>query len=134
MTKYLSQSTKVLSLFIMIFPSCLNLAGDSENISIRTAYSPAKNEKAVLFTKEAGATGGISYQISIVEKDHVLKKDDRGNVLIVDGNHGARNLDSTSINFGWSGSDSLLIDYDKTLRIFTQERRIGGVVIIYRPR
>ncbi|HET9826303.1 MAG TPA: hypothetical protein VFP87_13275 [Chitinophagaceae bacterium] len=113
--------------------SCLPLDRGT-NTFIKQSSNKRGDKKAILFLKEAGATVPDSYQVIVCDIDHALDKSEVGNAFTVDTNHGATFLNTASINFTWIGNDTLLVDYDKNLRTFIQEKKVDEVTIIYKPR
>jgi hypothetical protein len=63
-----------------------------------------------------------------------LTNDEVGNTFTVDANHGATWLTDNSINLIWKKKDTLQIVYDKKLRTFIMESKVGNVKVIYKPR
>ncbi len=118
---------------IFTFSSC-SLLGDGANTLIKESSNKRHYKKAVLFLREAGATVSDSYQVTVMDYSNKFDKSQVGNTFTVDTNHGETWFDSASINFSWLSDDILLIDFDKKLRTFIQEKKVQGVTIIYKPR
>jgi|GEM_PF-1354299 len=111
---------------------CFNLVGDSTNSFVKDKVNIERTKKAILFVKEGGATVADSYQLSIVDYSTAFDKAAKGNTFIVDGDHGRARLTPESVVLTWRANDTLLITYDKKLRIFLQEKAIDGVVVNYK--
>lgn len=98
---------------------------------VREAWNTGASRKAVLFLVQAHATVADSYQVSITDATESPEDGDRGNVFIVDGDHGSVSLDSTAIDLRWRGGDTLQITYDRRLRTFAMNDLVDGVVVVY---
>jgi len=98
---------------------------------VREVSNTGASRKAVLFLVQAHATVADSYQVSVMDATASLEDGDRGNVFIVDGDHGRRVLDSTAIDLRWRGRDTLLITYDRRLRTFVMNTSVDGVAVVY---
>ena len=117
----------------ILFCSCLSL-GDGSDTVIKETPNSRHTKKAILFLRQAGATVGDSYQVSVTDYDKKFDTTQVGNTFTVDSNYGDTGLDTASMGFAWLGDDSLQIDYDKKLRTFIQQTNVDGVRISYRPR
>ena len=97
-------------------------------------YSPNKEQKAVVFEYDCGATTDFATHISILDGDEILEKTDSGNLFIADSNHGEANMkgEIIDIKVNWKNNDTLIIDYDKRARIFKNKPSKSGVNIIYK--
>jgi len=98
---------------------------------VREAWNTGASRKAVLFLVQAHTTVADSYQVSIMDATESPEDGDRGNVFIVDGDHGSVSLDSTAIDLRWRGGDTLQITYDRRLRTFAMNDLVDGVVVVY---
>lgn len=116
---------------IVALSGCLDL-GDSANSLIKDVPNIAHTKKAVLFLKEAGTTVADSYQLSVVDYDKGFDKSANGNIFIVDGDHGSAWLNPTCVELMWKANDTLLVTYDKKLRVFLQKKTADGVVVNYK--
>ena len=97
-------------------------------------YSPNKEQKAVVFEYDCGATTDFATHISILDGDEILEKKDSGNLFIADSNHGEANMNGEIIDIkvNWKNNNTLIIDYDKRARIFKNKPSKSGVNIIYK--
>jgi hypothetical protein len=104
------------------------------NHLIESKFSPNKQFKVIIFSRECGATTGNSTQISIVDYDEKLEKNDRGNIFIGDYNHGEAKMKGEIINVytKWLNDKTLIIEYDEKARIFKNEDSEDGINILYR--
>lgn len=98
---------------------------------VREAWNAGASRKAVLFLVQAHATVADSYQVSIMDAKESPRDGDRGNVFIVDDDHGSLRLDTTAIDLRWRSRDTLQIVYDRRLRTFAMNDLVEGVVVIY---
>ena len=122
-----------LPIWILVLTSC-SLLGDGTNTFVKESSNKIRDKKAVLFLRQAGATVGDSYQVSIMDNNDEFDKSEVGNTFTVDTNHGETWLNSNSISFIWLRNDTLQIEYDKKLRTFVQERIVNGVYILYKAK
>jgi len=67
--------------FVFLMKNSSNICSNGIHKEI---YSPDRSLKAVIFTRNCGATTNYSTQVSIIEKEETLKNES-GNVYIVDG-------------------------------------------------
>src|SRR4051812_17112826 len=84
--------------------------------------SPDGKKKVVVFTRNCGATTGLSTQASVLGKDEKLP-DDGGNAFVID--KGAAKV-------SWTKDDHILVVVDVSARVFKKEPSIRGVSIEYR--
>lgn len=118
-----------------ILTSCLsNALSDGSDTIIKESSNARHDKKAILFSREAGATVPDSYQVSVMNYNKKFDTTEVGNAFTFDSNHGLTRLDSASANFTWIADDSLQIDYDKNLRTFIKETKVHGVNILYKER
>ncbi len=106
----------------------------TNNVVLKQAYSSGKSKVATLFLKEVGATSDNSLQVSVAPANQKLGKEEVGNAFTADSGHNEATQDSSSVNMLWLSGDTLLIEYDKKLRVFTQNHKVGNTIIIYRER
>lgn len=88
--------------------------------------------KAVLFSRDCGATTGFSSQISILRVDETLSGS--GNAFSADSDHGAAKTGSWGgpvVEMAWISARALSISYASQARIFKNEREAHGVSITY---
>lgn len=97
-------------------------------------YSPNKEQKAVVFEYDCGATTDFSTHISIINGNENLEKTDSGNLFVADSNHGEANMigEIIDVKLIWKNNDTLIIDYDKRARVFKNKLSKSGVDIIYK--
>jgi len=89
-----------------------NLCG---NNPISEAVSPDGKYKAVLFQRDCGATTDFSTQISILKKDESLPNS--GANTFATGN-------SQNVRYHWLDNDQLVIETDKTERIYLAKEKV----------
>lgn len=107
--------------------------GSCENKIISTYPSPKGDYKAIIFSRDCGATTDFNTQISILDKGEELA-DDGGNTFIADTDHGAvpaASWGGPDVNVIWSGESNLLISYDPKTRVFKKEHIVHGVKIAF---
>src|ERR1700741_3858407 len=98
-----------MSLFASLLSSCFSLSGDGSNTIIKESVNNGHSHKAVLFLRQAGATVGDSYQVSILDDKAPFDTLAIGNAFTVDSDHGKANLNSDAINFKWVSDNKLEI-------------------------
>jgi hypothetical protein len=111
---------KRILLFLLFFvgllmPGCFldDLCG---NNPLSEAISPDGKYKAVLFQRDCGATTDFSTQISILKKDQALANS--GANTFATGN-------SQDIRYHWLDDDHLVIETDKTEKIYLAKEKVG---------
>jgi hypothetical protein len=103
-------------------PSC-------SNDDIQAEASPDMEFVAHKFSRNCGATTKFNVQVSIDKLDR--NPSGTGNAFIADGGGKPRiSIPIDRVHLSWS-QGSLLVRYDKNLRIFKQEKQIKGVPILY---
>ena len=104
------------------------------NHLIESKFSPNKQFKVIIFSRDCGATTGYSTQISIVNYDEKLEKNENGNIFIADYNHGEAKMNGEIINVNtkWLNDKTLIIEYDEKARIFKNEDSEDGINILYK--
>ena len=124
----------ILAIFIGILYFTFQPNEMCRNHLIESKFSPNKQFKVLIFSRDCGATTGYSTQISIVEFDEKLEQNDGGNIFIADYNHGEAIMNGEIINVNpkWIDNENLIIEYDKKARIFKNENSENGIKIIYR--
>jgi hypothetical protein len=115
--------------------ACMDLIwGDMcENSTIEEKLSPNKKFKAIIFTRDCGATTGYSTQLSIIETSGELDNE-TGNVLIMSDKVG----DGLSFDNGgakvqalWTSDNSLTIYIDERTKFTRQKDEIEDIKITY---
>jgi hypothetical protein len=101
------------------------------NTILKESYNSLQSKKAILFLKGGNATTDNSLQVTIGDYTYELGEKEVGNIFTTDSDHNKTNLDSSSINFKWITNDSLVIDFDSSLRTFIQKDRVEDVYIMY---
>ena len=125
----------IISCLTFTLTSCLSSPlSDGSDTIIKESSNERHDKKTILFLRQAGATVGDSYQVTVMGFNNKFDTTSVGNTFTVDTDHNKTSLDSTSINFTWLSNDTLQIDYDKLLRTFIQEQKVAGVTIIYKAR
>ncbi len=107
-------------LLSIVFISCSKLA---DNYIQKEISSPENNYRAIVFSREAGATTGFNTQVSIIDSNKQLP-DNPGNIFISD------RMDD--INMYWTNEKELhIILPDNKTRIYKMEESFEGIVIVY---
>ncbi len=108
----------LLPLCAVLFSGC---GGRCENSVLYELASPGQDRKAVIFSRNCGATTGISTHLSILPTDTSVGSES-GNVLVTD---------EGTIVVRWSGDDSLIVELGGR-RAYKKESVVTGVTITYR--
>lgn len=114
---------------IILLSSC-SIFDVGKNEIISEIANPIEDKKAIVFLKRGNATADNSVQITLSGLDFNLKNSETGNIFIADTNYGKAELEN-SVKTIWSANDTLIVEFDKSLRVFKKEPIIGGVTIIY---
>ena len=84
--------------------------------------SPSGLSKAVVFTRDCGATTGFSTQISILPSSRALPGEG-GNVLVI--------IDRVHLSVKWESDTSLEVHGTLPPQVFKQESWVSGVKVSY---
>lgn len=114
---------------IILISSC-SIFDVEKNEIINELANPIKNKKAIVFLKGGNATADNSVQIILSGIDFNLKNLETGNIFIADTNYGKADLEN-SVRTIWPANDTLIVEFDKSLRVFKKETILDGVTIIY---
>lgn len=111
------------------------LSGDSmcDNQPLSEAKSPGGAHRAVVFTRNCGATTGFSTQVSILPGGGELPNDG-GNAFVADDDHGAAPAGPGGgpvVEAVWLGENRLRIRHHPRARVFHSETRVGDVEVVY---
>jgi hypothetical protein len=116
----------------------ISASGDSGdmcgNTIVQVIESPDKQHKIVVFERNCGATTDFSTQISILNAEEELGKDDNGNVFSADSDHGKAEINSENIvnvEAEWNGNSDIVIRYDEKVQVFRAEKQTEGITISY---
>ena len=103
--------------------------------------SPNGSHHAVVFERDCGATTGFTTQVSIVGRGEVVRErssfwtaTEKGNVLIVDDNHGAAPQGpggGPNVDVTWRGEHDVLLTYHSRARVALAVERIGDTRITH---
>jgi hypothetical protein len=120
-------SRSVLAIATITVGGC---SDDCSNRVLSAQWSPNNSHQAAVFQRNCGATTGYSYHVAIIERgSDTLSK---GNVLILDSDHGASSNPIPTIR--WQGDDAIEVAIPKRARIFAQAQTVSGISINYRTR
>jgi hypothetical protein len=129
--KFLNKKVLV-SIIVILFAVCGALIlllfsyGIVDNNVIKYFDSNGKY-KAVLFVRDAGATTGYSYQVSVINKNQNVGKKP-GNIFICEYDQ----WDKTNIDVSWISNNKIQISYfDKGIHIFKNVESIKDVKVEY---
>ncbi|MDP3674939.1 MAG: hypothetical protein Q8R44_07570 [Novosphingobium sp.] len=108
--------------------ACSDMCANTEHQTVR---SPDGDNAAIVFDRDCGATTGFNTQVSVVVVDQ--KAADKGNVFIADGGARTASWGGPWAKASWVGHNQLLVRYDDTARIFTQNESVGDSQISFEP-
>ena len=126
---------KNLIILLIAFSTMFSCATNSlENICdnkiSKDISSPDKKLKAVIFTRDCGATTGYSSQLSIIDYSDKLE-DEKGNVLIISDKEVGEETGGADLNAEWNGNNELIIYFNLEAETFKKKDYIDGVKITY---
>ena len=106
------------------------------NHLIESKYSPNKEFKVLVFSRDCGATTNYSTQISILNSNDNLEKNDTGNIFVADYNNGKANMigEIIYVKTKWLNNENLIIEYDEKAQIFKNVKTENGINIIYKRK
>ncbi|MBT1695985.1 hypothetical protein KK083_03795 [Fulvivirgaceae bacterium PWU4] len=112
-----------LSIIIIILTagSC-GLKDVCSNEVIEETYSPNKALKAVIFSRDCGATTSASTQLSILKADKSLENENGNTFIVNDG----------QIEIEWRSSTELTVYIDILANTFERQDQVEGVRITYK--
>ncbi len=108
-------------------------SGWCANKQIAASDSPDRRAKVVVFERDCGATTDFSTQVIILPPGEELE-DRRGNVLVMDSDHGRAATGPGAgpwVEAHWLSPDSILIRFDSAARILQQSVVVGHVKVRY---
>jgi hypothetical protein len=106
------------------------------NSVLSETLSPGAELKAIVFTRNCGATTAFSTPVSFLPTSATLLARDSGNLFIADTDHGAVPAGpggGPDVQVEWVGRNRLRVRHDHRARIFKAEQTVAGVRIEYRP-
>lgn len=108
---------------LCLLAGCASLNFDMcGNTITRQAISPDGKLKAVVFSRDCGATTSESVQVSLVEATAPLP-DEAGNIFIAE---------QANIYIKWLSASKLQITVPANIKVSEQEAKYGAVVILYK--
>jgi hypothetical protein len=104
-----------------------------ENTVYDALVSPDGQRKAVLFSRNCGATTGPNLQVSVVSRERSARGG--GNTATMDVGHDSTlwhaNLPSL-VKVTWVSPSRLMIAYDRRLRVFSKQASVANVDVEYK--
>lgn len=125
MNLFLTRSLTIVAILYGVLSGCTSC----HNTMISMQNSPGGTETAFVFVRDCGATTAFSTHVSVLPS-HNKKVIDRGNVLIIDDNHGTVPLahsGAVPIRVTWLSEHSIRIAYPKRARVFSAHGVVSGV-------
>ncbi len=109
------------ALVICLIPlvGCDDMCGNEQTTH---ALSPKGSKRAIVFTRDCGATTSWSTQVSVIKGTEQLSND-AGNTLILG--------DKVPLQIAWKSESELVIRGVAGPTPFKQERSVSGVTITY---
>jgi hypothetical protein len=112
---------KVAPLFLLlVVASLVGCSSDCQNEVLSQATSPSGRLKAVVFSRDCGATTGVSVQVSILRSGARLRNV-KGNALITD------RAEWRSLK--WEREDTVLVGFSNEPRVFAEDS-VKGVRVV----
>jgi len=105
-----------------------------KNSIIQELQSPNNIYKIVIFSRDCGATTGVSTQVSILKKNKNIKNKS-GNICVADTDHDKAPSGpggGPDIKAIWLGDNLVEIELHEYARVFKQEREYDGITIKYK--
>lgn len=121
----------LISLGILFGCSSSGLSDMCGNKILKEITSPDKKLKAVIFTRDCGATTDFSSQLSIIDYSDNLENE-TGNILIISDKEYKPETGVANVNAEWNGNNELIIYFDTKVESFLKMTEMGSVKIIYR--
>lgn len=106
--------------FVLLYGAYNYLFGDlCQNEIKRQVKSPDDKLKAVVFSRDCGATASPSAQVSIINAEEQLPNES-GNIFVIDDDHSeAVSLD---VSIRWTGNRRVEIRHDRSARVFSAKK------------
>lgn len=122
MVKRLLIATVIIIAVFMVGRYVLNLLfGDMcGNEVIQAVPSPSGDKVAYLFNRDCGATTGVSFQLTIMDKGDELPNKS-GNTFVSDG----------EFTIGWVNEKNLRINYKEASKTHEKDTRVNGIKVEY---
>lgn len=105
------------------------------NLVLQQVAAPDGKHKAVVFTRNCGATTDFSAQVSVIDAGAGAPSG-AGNVFGCDSNHGAApsaQAGGPFVAVKWLDARTLRVIYDHRDRVFQAETCVGDVAVVYAP-
>ena len=112
------------------------------NEVISRVASPGGAYQAIIFERDCGATTGFSTQVSVLPADAFFREQpsvwcatEQGNVLVIDGDHGAAPAGpggGPEVAAAWEDEHHLVLTYHPRARVFLANLGVGAVVVQHR--
>jgi len=103
-------------IFFSVFNPCTN-------VLISSSDSPNGTYTAHTFSRDCGATTSVSYHLSILKKDKVLKNKS-GNTFVAEETFGVE----------WKDEYQLNTTYSKSVKTYQMDKKVGRVAVRYLTR
>jgi hypothetical protein len=117
--KSMKQQALVITVCAVFVSACSDMCS---NEIMQTVMSPSGSSRAVVFSRDCGATTGFSTQVSILPDGRELPNDG-GNVLVLG--------DIVPLNLAWKSNSSLQVSGLGGRKTFMQATSVSGVAISY---
>ena len=122
------------------FPPALACHGNAEvscsNTILAEVASPGAELKAVVFTRDCGATTGFSTQVSVLPAAAKLPVADGGNLFVADTDHGRASPGiggGPKVQVEWVGRNRLRVIHDPRARVFKAVEKVAAARVEYVP-
>lgn len=105
------------------------------NDQTQVVYSPNKNLKVIVFTRDCGATTGFSTHVSLLKSSQNLENEG-GNLFAADFDRTQQKsaAPSPQVSLRWLSNTQLEIQHSDNIRTFRKVENDKGVHVVYVPR
>lgn len=133
--KAVSKGCRILvSLVLLTVLGCNPMSETCSNSVLKQIVSPDKKYKAIIFTRDCGATTGFSTQLSLVNYESTLENE-RGNVLIISDKADGPSFENggAEVQASWNNEKELVIFYNTSVETFAKQTKFENLKITYSP-
>lgn len=107
---------------------CAACSPECANDIMNQIPAPDGRHVAVLFQRGCGATTGVNWQVSVLDRGQ--SPTGTGNAFIADLGSGMAPGRDRPVRLMWKGSDELNIWHDSRMRIFKSETHVSSIRVI----
>ncbi len=123
----MTQTLKLLKISSLVFMIAGCSLYDCGNDIYQRLDSRDRSYKILKYSRDCGATTGVSTQISLLPFKKELSNEESGNVFVCDAY-----ISDSMVKVQWVDDSSVLIIYNKGLEVFKKNSTINGITIKYK--